>query len=396
MQRNDKVLLGLLYLVSCIGQASIIIINLALVFFARNTLRLDPAYIGFFAAAANVTYCFGLIVLKDFSASLKPLHTSLIASSAMALIPLLITLNQGVTAAFLLYGLYGLFMSLFWPPIMGWISRGREKKELGRRMGQFNVAWSIGVLTGPYLAGLLSELNPVYGLYAAGASAFTVVMIMAVSSRLIPEISKAESRKTLNSLKTQVDASTPLRYLTWAGLFTGYVIFGITMNIFPLYAQDVLQYPEGRIGMLLLFRGVSTTGCFYLLAKSHYWHHNPKAIFGFQMLAVLTCLFGMGASSFLSLTVFMLVFGICFSHLYMFAIFHGASGSINRERRMAIHETVITLGVFLGSAAGGMLYSRWGFFASMAAAAGVGTAGLVFQLSCMGMQRRCRFQGKSL
>lgn len=380
MQRNDTILLGLLYLVSFIGQASIIILNLGLVFFAKNTLMLDPAYVGILAAAGPVTYCFGLIFLKRFSAALKPIHASLIASAGLAVIPALIVITSDIRSAFILYGIYGLFMSLFWPPIMGWISRGREQKELGRRMGQFNVAWSVGILLGPFLAGILSELRPAYAVFSAGIFALGVTLLMLLASHLLPDIRQVPSRKSLNAVSAETDGSTPLRYLTWAGLFTGYFVFGITMNIFPMYAQDYLMYPEGRIGMLLLFRGLAATGCFFLLAKTHYWHHNHTAIFGFQVLTILTCLFGINASGFVSLSIFMLLFGVCFAHLYTFAIFHGASGSIDREHRMALHEIILTLGVFFGSALGGMLYARIAYTLTMTAAAAIGTAGLLIQL----------------
>ncbi len=396
MDRTDRTLLGLLYLVSCIGQTSIIILNLALVFFARNTLNLDPGYIGFFAAAANVTYCFGLIVLSRFSASLKPRHASLIASSAMALIPVCIVLFSDILSAFILYGLYGLLMSLFWPPIMGWISRGREKKELGKRMGEFNVSWSIGVLAGPYLGGILSEFSPSHGILAAAGAAAAVTLLMFFSSRVLPEITNVQSRKVLSTMSSEQDSSTPLRFLTWTGLFTGYAIFGITMNIFPLFAQDVLLYSESRIGMLLLFRGVTATLCFYLLGKTHYWHHNTPVILLFQAAAVVLCLFAAAAESLIMIALFMLLFGICFAHLYSFSIFHGASGSINREQRMAVHETVLTIGIFTGSAAGGMLYGFYGFSTAMTAAAVAGAAGLLVQLALLLTVCRCRSSEKSL
>ncbi len=48
-----------------------------------------------------------------------------------------------------------------------------------------------------------------------------------------------------------------------------------------------------------------------------------------------------------------------FSFLYSYALFHGVSGSHNRERSMTIHEAVLNVGLFLGTAGGGWVSQTW-------------------------------------
>ncbi len=380
MRRNDGFLLGVLLSVSFLGQTAISLLNLALIFYVKNVLLLDAALVGVFASVGPVSYCITLIALKPLHASLKPRHGILAASAGFVIIPAAIVLAESVLFAFLSYALYGLCLSLFWPAVMGWVSRGREQRELGRRMGQFNVSWSVGVILGPYWAGVIAEHSAAYAVLASSGFALLITLLIGFSSIILPAVKHEQSRSTLKAESSAADASTPLRYLCWFGLFTGYFIFGVTMNIFPMHAQDVLQFSEGTIGLLMLLRGMTATLFFYLLGRMHYWHHNATAVIMLQAVTVAVCLFGIVAESFFALSVFMLLFGICFAHLYGFAIFHGVSGSIDREFRMALHEAVLTLGLFAGSSLGGLLYARVSFALTMTAAAGAGTAGLIMQI----------------
>ena len=380
MQRTDRTLLTLLLSISFIGQASISMLNLALVFFVRYTLQASPSLVGIFASTASVTYCISLLGLKRFRSQIKPLHAVIGSTTVLAVIPVIIVLTRQLPLAFMLYGLYGVGMSVFWPPVMGWLSRGREQHDLGRRMGQFNVSWSIGMILGPYAAGLLSELAPRFALLSAAGLALVITLLTAYSALVLPDIRKVPSRSTLNAQGPQTDESTPLRYLCWIGLFTGYFIFGITMNIFPMFAQERLGFPEGTIGFMLLIRGSATTASFFLLGRSAWWHHRSSAMIGVQTAALLVCLFGSLLQGRLDTVLFMVLFGICFAHIYSFAIFHGVSGSIDREHRMALHEAVLTAGVFGGSSLGGMLFDLLTFRYTMLLAAAVAAVGLLGQL----------------
>ena len=381
MQRKDRTLLTLLLGISFFGQASISMLNLALVFYVRNTLQASPSIVGMFASTASVTYCISLLGLKRFRSHIKPLHAVIGSTVSLGVIPVLIVITRELPLAFVFYGLYGISMSVFWPPVMEWLSRDREQRELGRRMGHFNVSWSIGMILGPYAAGMLSELAPRYALLSAAALAFLITILTAFSALSIPEIRAVPSRNTLNEQGALQDESTPLRYLCWIGLFTGYFIFGITMNVFPMFAQEQLGFTEGSIGFMLLLRGSATTVCFFLLGRTGWWHHRTSAVISLQIAALAICLAGTLLRGRIDTAVFMLLFGMIFAHIYSFAIFHGASGSIDREHRMAIHEAVLTAGVFGGSSLGGVLYDLLAFRHTMLLASAIAAAGLLAQLA---------------
>jgi predicted MFS family arabinose efflux permease len=52
--------------------------------------------------------------------------------------------------------------------------------------------------------------------------------------------------------------------------------------------------------------------------------------------------------------------GVSQGMAYMASIFHGVSGSRRRDRRMAIHETMLSCGIVSGPVLGGIAFERRG------------------------------------
>ncbi|NQT58155.1 MAG: MFS transporter [Bacteroidetes bacterium] len=350
----------LLYTISFLGQMAMAIINLGLIFFMKFAFKLDPQSIGLFAAISPLSYLLGILVLKHLVSAVPPPKTILIAAIGMLLSGSAILIVKTAWPAFVLYALYGIFMSFYWPPIMGWLSRNKEKKELGKSVSNFNLSWSWGIIVGPFIAGLLSEKSASYAIGAAGGIMLIIVIILAAASRF-PSIIAVPSNHDHKRAVNQKDTSTYLRYACWVGLISGYFVFGITMNIFPLFAQDILHMPESTIGLLLLIRGLVTTLVFMLMGKTPIWHFRFSSIVVFQVLLAASLIVGLKADTVVLLILFFTLFGFSFSGIYTNSIFHGAAGSSDREHRMAIHEVMLTIGIVSGSLFGGVLYQRMSY-----------------------------------
>ncbi len=350
----------LLLLISFLGQFSMAVINLGLIFYTREKFGLSPQAIGLLTSLAPVTYFAGLILLKQVVAKNSPAVTVITAAGGMTITGTLITTMRSAWPVFILYAVYGGFMALFWPTIMGWISRGREGKALGRRVSHFNFSWSGGLILGPYAAGILTEAGTGLAIWGAGA-AMAAIVILAAGAMRLPGVGSAASGSRHILDAGTADRSTSLRFICWIGIFTGYFVFGITMNIFPLYAKDILSYSEGSIGLLLLVRALVTTLIFVLLGNLDFWHFKLRYIVGFQLLLAVSLAYGTAAKGTVELLFFFILFGVAFAGIYTNSIFHGAAGSINREFRMALHEAFLTAGLIAGSLSGGILYQRTSF-----------------------------------
>jgi len=352
----------------------------------RDVFNSTASTIGWFSSIWAFSYFIGCFALHKVSRKIGAHRSITIASMIMIFVVLAMLSSETVIFMFVLYSLFGFITALFWPPLMGWISEGLEGSELNRMMGYFNLSWSTGLILSPYLGGLLLESNLRYPLFFVaglyGLLTFTLVLVSALSSSIV-------LHKTTNKKDISVsDKSTPLRYAAWLGNFTGYIIFGVIMFVFPLYAREELYFTESSIGLLLLFRALFSTFIFAFAGKMSWWHFNKAYMLIMQLSMVVFALFIPYTKSWTSFAAALSLFGIIFAAQYSSSIFHGVSGSIHREKRMAIHEAVLTVGVIIGAIGGGEIYQHYGMAAAFNSAAAAAALILVFQIVTMGFQNK--------
>lgn len=344
----------------------------------RDTFNSTSAEIGWFSSVWAFSYLIGCFLFHNFSRRIGAHRSIAFASLGMAVVVCSMILAPTAVLMFVLYSLFGFITALFWPPLMGWISEGLEGSELNRMMGFFNLSWSTGLVISPYFAGLLLESNTSYPLIFAsclyGLLTITLFLAPIIFSSIILHKDGIKNKKSIE------DSSTPLRYIAWMGNFTGYVIYGVIVFVFPLYAREELLFKESSIGLLLLFRALFSTFVFIFAGKLTWWHFNKTYLLILQILMVLITFLIPYTQSWISSVVVLSLFGVLFAAQYSSSIFHGVSGSIHREKRMVIHESVLTLGVIFGAVGGGILYQHWGMAAAFNSAAAAAVIILVFQI----------------
>jgi DHA1 family multidrug resistance protein-like MFS transporter/DHA1 family quinolone resistance protein-like MFS transporter len=351
------------------GQFAISMVNLALVYHMRLTFGLSAQMVGISAAVYTSTYFISCLLLGPIVSRMRPRHSVVLSVMGMAFAIALVSWTQQVIIAFIALVLYGIAMAFLWPQIEEWLARGKEGRELNRATSSFNVSWSIGTALSPLITGLLLERN-IRAPLALGIGVFiAIASLIVLATRMVPSIRAVPSEHTSMQGSTQVDASTPLRFLSWAGVLTVYASLAVTLTIFPLHAMDNLPFSESIVGVLLLIRGLATVGMFIVMGKTSIWHFNRFFVILSQLSVAVLCLWGMHISGFVTHFIFFFLFGILFAMSYSYSIFHGASGSINRSRRMLIHEVLLTIGTVLGSVVGGTLYEYLNFSTVLAACA---------------------------
>lgn len=356
MRRNHLLFTG-----AFIMNLNLTMLGLALVYFVADKFGQGAGMIGLFFALGYGTYFFGCTLYHRWDDRIRPAGSLISAASLIALLSLGLYLaprfSLALGALLILQGSLG----FFWPPLMGWVSAGLEGKELGRNLGQFNQSWSTGALLGPFVAGWLYPVNPVLPFIVSASSLIFISLLFFLGSRFLPDMNPAETLKAKKETPAGLDKSTPLRFPSWVGIFSSYAVYGVVVNILPLEIRDSLGYGEQTAGNLLLLRGIVTLAGFTLLARHSAWHFRRSwilAVQGTTLVLILTVLILPSRLEFLG--VFILLFGLLYAASYNNSIFHGSSGAVNRGRRMAIHEAVLTMGVASGSLGGGILYQQGG------------------------------------
>lgn len=350
---------------------------LGMLFYVRDVFGAPPAVVSIFGSVWTAVYSIACIVGRPLSVRLLPRYSLMIATGGMASALVMIPLLNSLTAAFIFYGLYGASISFFWPPLMGWASAGLEQADLSRTISRFNLSWSTGAIIGPFLGGALFELSPrAPAMTGIGLFASTFVMI-AAASIVLPRVRSDVHRESPGRRRGEprrVDESSPLRFPAWVTLFSTYFTFGVIVNVAPLYLRETLGLSESLTGLVLLFRAIASTTLFIVLGRSSFWHHKKSWLASAHVLVILAALVLGTASSAVLYATIVGGFGVILAISYNNSVFHGASGTIHRAARMAVHESTLTGGVVAGSITGGILYQTYSIvhaFLACAVVAGV-------------------------
>ena len=366
-------------------------VNLGLIFYVRLTYGFAPATVGLFAASYSLWYFIGCVFLRPLGGRLRPRYSLMIATGSMGIIMLLLLLIGHAGVAFVLYSLFGLAASLFWPPLMGWLSSGLEGKQLNRTISRFNLSWSTGSIVSPFIAGALAEIANRLAIYFGVATLFAATLLVMVATLYWTRIRSDEyvepGRPKGHGMK---DGGTPLRFPAWAGVVATYVMIGVLANIFPMFARDHHILSKGQIGLVLLVRALVSTAAFTWTGSVTFWQERGLVIVGGQIAVAASIILMYFMHSLLGFLVAVTVFGIIFSFNYSSSVFHGVSGSTQRARRMSVHESISTLGVVAGSVVGGELYQSYGMTSVYLFCIVVALIGVIIQAAMLASYRSRR------
>ncbi len=350
-----------LSIISFTSQMAITSVNLALVYVLRIHFNVSSQVIGFSAAAYTFSYFVFCALVDPIASKLRPSTSIIISMAGMALSIFAVVFLKEVWMVFPALIIYGFFMAFHWPQLAGWMSRGKEGQLLSRATGAFNVSWSVGVALSPLVTGFIVEVNPVLALQIFTALFLIVAVLTALFTATTPEMRTAVSEHTTRRMHQGSDNSTSLRFVSWVGNLAFYVVLAVILTIFPLFAFDALPYRTSSVGLLLFIRGIFSVIVFVFMGRTRFWHFRKSLIAAVLLTGSLVTFLARSIVSFQGYLIFFIVYGVLFSAMYSFSIFHGFSGSVNRTRRMLIHESLLTVGSVIGNTFGASLYQYYSF-----------------------------------
>ena len=363
--------------------------SFSMIFYARDVFQASAALIGWLAALPHLCYFAGCFLLQPLLRLLLPRHSLIGASASSTVLLVGILLSPSLVLVFVLYGLFGLSLSLFWPPLMGWLSFGKEDRTLNTALGRFNLSWSGGNIIAPFWAGYLLQRSIALPFQTAVLIMTVICLSVLIASLFVPGIRQDRQREVIRKkLTSATDQSTPLRFQAWIGLFASYVVLGITMSILPLFLREEIGFPETQIGLLLLIRALFSTLGFIVLGRLSFWHFKAWLMILCQGLIIVVVAVMIGLVTFRGFSLCLALFGILFALSYNNSLFHGVTGSLQRSTRMAVHEGLLTAGVVFGSSIGGILYQTGQFGGVLLFGNVVVAAGAVAQIALVFVFRR--------
>jgi len=275
--------------------------------------------------------------------------------------------------------LAGAAMSLFWPFLMAWVSSDYEGKNLNRRLGTYNGMWSAAALLGPLMSGALVDnntLNPIAVSVATLAVCFVLLSVAHDRSA-----GSAASAGPIETPKVHIDKFVRVRFIWMAriAMFCAWVCLGVSRSQFALLFTG-LGFSETQFGILITIFGIFNFLMLTGAGRFGFWHFKLRFLFGTHMILVVPLFVVIfGRTLWLFVPAFM-VMGACFGFAYSSHLYYGACGSRKRSARMAIHEVTLSLGVVVGSGAGGYLSGNVGTYSPYWFAVAVLALGFVAQI----------------
>jgi DHA1 family multidrug resistance protein-like MFS transporter/DHA1 family quinolone resistance protein-like MFS transporter len=241
------------------------------------------------------------------------------------------------------------------------------------------------MIAGPYLGGLLFEIEKSVPILVAFGVFIVISVYVSVASIVFSRLRVSRRPRLIEEDPAESgaqDQSTFLRFPSWLVLCVTYAVRGVLVNVYPLYARSELFFSESRIGLLFLVRALCMTIGFLFLGRLVFWHFKRWWIISGLFATAIVLYLLMQAESFLSFTLLFALTGFVVSQTYTNSVFHGVSGSLQRTRRMAIHEALMSGGIMSGSAIGGMIYQTTSFEMALTVClaiigAAVGAAGIM-------------------
>jgi MFS family permease len=369
--------------------------GLGFVFFMEEVHSSAPSIIGWLVAARSIAYALGCLFLIPLVRRIIPRHSVAFSLFGMGATLLVIAFTPSVPMVLLFSILFGLVHSLFWPPLMGWLSHGSEGSTLGKNLSRFNMSFSIGMMIGPTIGGFLAETDAAMPMYISSII-FFFVMVLLLSASFLPVIKRDRYRdQGTAKVHGRSDASTLLRFPAWIGFFVSSSVSGVIMTVFPLYATAELAFDKGQVGILFFSRALFGMLTFLVFGQMSVWHFK-----GWQMTVGLGCLAAtlavmLFATSFPLYLVLLALVGIFVSSSYANSIFHGVSGSLNRSARMAIHEALLQGGLVVGSSVGGAVYEYYAMRTLLLCCIGFLILAMLIQIVIVYIHRRRAAGGRS-
>jgi len=255
--------------------------------------------------------------------------------------------------------LAGAAMSLFWPFLMTWVSADYEGAILNRRLGSYNGMWSGAAIVGPLIGGLLVDMSTFWPIILSIACLAVCFVLLCLAHD--GSAGSAGSKEPAGASQIAFDDGLLLRFKWMArvALFCSWVCLGVSRSQFALFFTG-MGFSETQFGIVVMIFGICNFLVLTGAGRLGFWHFKPAFLLGVQVVLALSLfliIFGRSLWAFVPAFVIM---GVGSGFAYSSHLYYGACGSRKRSAPMAMHEVTLSLGVIVGSGAGGYVSRHFG------------------------------------
>jgi len=246
-------------------------------------------------------------------------------------------------------------LALFWPPMMGWLSTGLEGQSLSKRMGLFNISWSLALVVTTFIGGYI--LNKDTNLAVIVSALFITCAFVFIS--IAPKWQGSDTGSNIDDQEQMPETVDPLNAVFCSmsrfGLVIGCLALGLFRTQFALFFTENLGFSKQQFGVVTAIFCFASFAGFTIIGRFKKWHYKLSPLIGSQLIIAASMLMILFCTSLIWLYAAAVFIGIGQSFVYASHQYYCVSGKIKRSGSMAIHEILISIGYAGGSIAGGYL-----------------------------------------
>lgn len=321
---------------------------------SSDGLGLSTSFIGIINAVGSGIYVCLAVILGKASDRDGRERSLYIGTLLFTILSLAISRCKNAFCLALVFPLLGLSKAFFWPAYEAWIAERYEEGNLQRRVRNFNVSWSLGIMLGAFIPGYLYQLSPLLTFYLASIISlltFGIIRLQTKSSGLKSDVKRIEEIPEKTAEIKQI-----YLYIAWIANFSSYFTLGILRSLSPKMAVET-GIKAGTFSNLMLLLGIARTTMFFCTGTKSFQklYYRLLPLIFVQVLGA-AALFSMG--KFYNIYIWAIAFfmiGITVSMTYFSSMYYGLHGNLDKGGKSGWHEAILASGALVGPFVGGIV-----------------------------------------
>ncbi len=241
-------------------------------------------------------------------------------------------------------------LALFWPSLQATLAENRNRSQLVKTLGTFNIFWTMGFMLGPAAGGYLYLVGPLVP-FATGMAGMFALTLAILFLRFKPSAVLDES--PVDEPHVPVD-STRFRWIAWTASFTAFFMIGMLNNQFPKLAAVLLIQPD-TLGILLAIPRLIQMLVFLVARYTTWWQFRLRPLVIPQVAAVVGMIVVATQDSPVVLAVAFGTVGLVVGAAFSASQFYSFFQEERKGEKGARNEMIIGLGMVSGPLIGGLL-----------------------------------------
>jgi predicted MFS family arabinose efflux permease len=307
-----------------------------------------------FCAANGLIYAFGAFYGGKFAQRrgyFPALFTGLVVMITAMMVGLF---SKSIVGQSITMVIWTLGVCVTWPCLEALSCEGESAATLPRKVGIYNVVWSVAFALGLFLGGTIIEKLSWNSMFIIPAVIHTVQLALIAASKVTTpfhELAGAPPQVAVAEEHADGQLNKAFLRMAWLANPFAYIAMNTVIPLIPQVAAN-LQLSKTVAGFFCSIWMFARTASFFALWKWTAWHYR----FGW-----LTAAYAMMIASFAAILLFsniwllvaaQIVFGFAVGLIYYSSLFYSMDASDAKGEHGGVHEAAIGAGICLGPTIG--------------------------------------------